>query len=338
MIARCAETAQSARWQQPNAWRAAWQAVNSFGAFLLTWCAIYLTLGVSWWLTISLATLAGLLLVRVFIIFHDCGHGSFFESRLANDALGVVTGFFAFVPYHHWRGEHAIHHGSAGDLERRGTGDVWTMTVSEYLSSPRARRWAYRIVRSPVILLSVGPLALLLLWQRMPRASATRRERHSVWWTNVGLLCMVAGLSAVFGIVPYILIQLTVLLVGGSVGVWLFYLQHQFEDAYWERGEDWDFADAALKGSSYLELPSVLRWLTGNIGFHHVHHFNPKIPNYHLRPCHESAPAFRNVKPMRLAAGVRALRLRLWDESSKKLVGFRHLRPGKGRQPSQRRR
>lgn len=315
-----------ARFQTPSVGRAVWQVINTVGAYLLLWVGMWFSLGVSWWLTVPLALLAGLMLVRVFIIFHDCGHGSFFPARWANDALGIVTGLFTFTPYYHWRGEHAIHHGSTGDLGRRGVGDVWTMTVQEYLEASRWRRFAYRLARNPLVLFGIAPLVLFLGMQRVPRKDAQRRERFSVWLTNLALIGVVVGMSLLFGLVPYLVLQLIVLLVAGSVGVWLFYLQHQFEDAYWERGADWDFVAAALQGSSFFKLPRVLQWFSGNIGFHHIHHLSSRIPNYNLQRCHESDPRFLAIRPMTLSSSIRSLGLRLWDESGKKLVGFRHLR------------
>lgn len=327
---RRAETARwkaiVAKYQVPHAGRAAWQLVNTLGSYLAVWVLIWFALPVSWWLTVPLAVLAGGLLVRVFIIFHDCGHGSFFASRRANDFWGCVTGLLTFTPYYHWRGEHAIHHGATGDLDRRGIGDVWTMTVREYLEASRWRRFAYQLARNPVVLFVVAPLVLFLVLQRVPRAGASPRERASVWWMTAAVAAMVATGCLVFGTLAFLLVQLLVLMVAGSVGVWLFYLQHQFEDAYWERGEDWDYSQAALQGSSFFRLPAVLQWFSGNIGFHHVHHLSPRIPNYNLQRCHESDPLFLQVKPMTLWSSLRSLGLRLWDESSKRLVGFRHVR------------
>jgi omega-6 fatty acid desaturase (delta-12 desaturase) len=243
------------------------------------------SLAVSWWLTLALAALAGTLLVRVFIIFHDCGHGSFFRSRLANDVTGFIAGMLTFTPYYHWRWEHSLHHATAGDLDRRGTGDVWTMTVQEYLESSRWKRFAYRLARNPVVLFVLAPLFLFVVRQRFPSAKASSRERKSVMWMNLALLAMATALSWVFGLVPYVLIQSTVMMVGGSAGVWLFYVQHQFEDAYWERREDWDYTAAALEGSSFYKLPKTLQWLSGNIGFHHIHHLSSRVPNYNLERC-----------------------------------------------------
>ena len=315
-----------ARYREPDALRASWQLVNTLGSYALVWVLFHFSLSFSWWLVPPLMVLAGGLQVRTFIIFHDCGHGSFFASRRANDFWGCVTGLLTFTPYYHWRGEHAIHHGTAGDLERRGIGDVWTLTVEEYLASSRWRKFAYRLARNPLILFGIGPLFVFVFYQRLPGKDADQRVRHSVWGMNLAILVMGVLMSAWIGVLPYLLFQFCSLAVAGSAGVWLFYVQHPFEDAYWERGEDWDYSAAALQGSSYYKLPRVLQWFSGNIGFHHIHHLSPRIPNYNLERCHRSDPLFRDIEPITLLGSLKTLSLRLWDESSKKLVGFGHLR------------
>jgi acyl-lipid omega-6 desaturase (Delta-12 desaturase) len=314
------------KYLKPSALRASWQLINSMGSYLLIWVLFYYSQSISWWLAPPLMILAGGFLLRAFIIFHDCGHGSFFASQRANDFWGSVAGLLTFTPYFHWRGEHAVHHGTSGDLDRRGTGDVWTMTVKEYLASSRWKRFSYRLLRNPFVLFVVSPTILFLVLERYPRASADRRERHSVWWMNLALLLTAIGVSSVVGVVPYLIFQLGSLAIAASAGVWLFYVQHQFEDVYWERGDQWDYFVAAMKGSSYFKLPRILQWFTGNIGFHHIHHLNPRIPNYNLERCHESDPMFGAVAPITLFASLRTMSLRLWDESSRKLVGFAHLR------------
>jgi omega-6 fatty acid desaturase (delta-12 desaturase) len=315
-----------AKYQEPSIWRALWQIINTVGAYGLVWYLMYLSLPVSWWLVVPLAILAGGLLVRVFIIFHDCGHGSFFKSRAANDLVGFLAGVLTFTPYYHWRWEHAIHHSSSGDLDQRGTGDVWTMTVQEYLESSRWKKFAYRLARNPFILFVIAPLFLFLLRQRFPSPKASQRERHSVYAMNAAILGMAIALSLVFGLKAYLLIQLIILMVAGGAGVWMFYVQHQFEDVYWERGEDWSYVAAALQGSSFYKLPRVLQWFSGNIGFHHIHHLSPRIPNYNLEKCHQADPLFQQVKPITLFSSLKSITFRLWDEKNKKLVGYRHLR------------
>jgi len=287
---------------------------------------MYLSLAVSIWLALPLALLAGAFLVRVFIIFHDCGHGSFFPSAKANDILGFITGVITFTPYFHWRWEHAVHHATSGDLDRRGTGDVWTLTVQEYLEASRWKRFAYRLARNPIVLFGLAPFFLFFIKQRFPAAKAARRERHSVAWTNLGVVLLAVGMSWIFGLKSYLLLQLVILMVAGSAGVWLFYVQHQFEGVYWERNGEWDYSTAALKGSSFYKLPKVLQWFSGNIGFHHIHHLSPRIPNYRLEKCHRAEPLFQTVRPVTLISSLKSFTFRLWDERSGKLVGYRALR------------
>ena len=238
-----------ARDQKPSIGRATWQMINTFIPFLALWVLMYLTRGISWWLTVPMAILAGALTVRMFIIFHDCGHGSFFKSQTANHIVGTITGIITFTPYFNWRWEHAIHHSSSGDLDRRGIGDVWTLTVEEYINSSRWRRFSYRLARNPFILFVIAPMILFLGINRVPKAKAPKRERYSVHLTTlaIGLVC--AALIALFGLKAFLIIQLTVLAVAGSSGVWLFYVQHQYEGVYWERSDKWDYVSAALHGS-----------------------------------------------------------------------------------------
>ena len=323
-----------ARYQRPSVMRAAWQIINTLVPYVGLWFLMYLTVSVSWWLTIPLAVLAGGFLVRAFIIFHDCGHGSFFKSQGANHILGAITGVLTFTPYFHWRWEHAIHHSSSGDLDRRGTGDVWTLTVQEYLESSRWKKFFYRLARNPFVLFVLAPLFLFLIWQRIPNPKAGLRERLSVYLTNCALLVVAGGLIWALGFKAYLIIQLTVLMVAGSAGVWLFYVQHQFEGVYWERGDNWDYATAALQGSSFYKLPKILQWFSGNIGFHHIHHLSPRIPNYHLEKCHEAEPLFQTVKPVTLFSSFKSFTFRLWDEQRRKLVGYSHLRTVRHQQKS----
>ncbi len=315
-----------AKYQKPSTWRALWQIVDTLVPYAALWYLMYICRPISWWLVVPLAIVAGGLLVRVFIIFHDCGHGSFFKSRGVNDAVGFIAGILTFTPYYHWRWEHAIHHSSAGHLDKRGTGDIWTMTVEEYLESSRGKQFAYRLARNPLVLFILAPIFLFVVRQRFPSAKASRRERHSVHMMNLAILGMAVALSWIFGVWPYLLIQLIILMVAGGAGVWLFYVQHQFEGVYWERGEDWSYVAAALQGSSFYKLPRVLQWFSGNIGFHHIHHLSPRIPNYNLEKCHRADPLFQEVKPTTLSSSLKSFTFRLWDEPQKRLVSFRRLR------------
>ena len=314
------------KYQQPSLGSAIWQLVNTLVPYACLWYLMYLSLSYSCWLTLALAALAGLFLIRIFIIFHDCGHGSFFKSRLANDVVGFITGLLTLTPYFHWRWEHAIHHATAGALDRRGTGDVWTMTVEEYLNASRWKRFAYRLARNPFVLFGIAPIYLFVIAQRFASRNASPRERRSVWWMNLAILGMAVLLSRAFGLTIYLLLQLTIQLVGGSIGIWMFYVQHQFEGVYWERDANWDYTEAALKGSSFYKLPRVLQWFSGNIGYHHIHHLSPRIPNYNLESCHKADPMFQQVKPITLFSSLRSLPLRLWDEQLGRLVGYRHMR------------
>jgi len=315
-----------AQYQQPSLQRSLRQVINTMAPYVALWFLMYLSVRVSYWLTGALALLAGGFLIRVFIIFHDCGHGSFFKSRKANDILGCITGVLSFTPYYHWRWEHALHHATSGDLDRRGKGDVWTLTVQEYLDASPWERFTYRLARNPLILFVLAPVFLFLIKQRFSSKKAGRRERASVYWTNLAVLAMGTGLGCLFGFKTYVLLQLGVLLVAGVAGVWLFYVQHQFEGVYWERRDEWDYYEAALQGSSFYKLPRILQWFSGNIGFHHIHHLSPRIPNYNLEKCHQAEPLFQTVKPVTLFASFKALTFRLWDEQRRKLVGFRVLK------------
>jgi acyl-lipid omega-6 desaturase (Delta-12 desaturase) len=315
-----------AKYQKSEVWPGVWQLVNTLVPYAALWYLMYVSLQVSFWLALPLAVLAAGFLVRVFIIFHDCGHGSFFPSRRANDIVGYITGVLALTPYYHWRWEHSLHHATSGDLDRRGVGDVWTLTVQEYLAASRWKRFSYRLTRNPVVLFGLAPLLMFAVMQRIPNRKAPRRERHSVAWTNLGLVCLGVGLSWAFGFKTYLLLQLLIMGIAGCAGVWLFYVQHQFEGAYWERSADWDYATAALQGSSFYKLPKVLQWFSGNIGFHHIHHLSPRIPNYHLEKCHKAEPLFQTVKPVTLFGSLKSLTFRLWDEQRQRLVGYRALR------------
>ena len=314
------------KYQQPALVPGLWQVVNTLVPYAALWYLMYLSLAASWWLALPLGVLAGGFLVRVFIISHDCGHGSFFRSQKANDLLGFITGVLTFTPYYHWRWEHAVHHATSGDLDRRGTGDIWTLTVQEYLESSGWKRFAYRLARNPIILFVLAPCFLFVIRQRFPNAKAGRRERHSVSWTNLAIVLVAAALSWIFGLKAYLLLQLLVLMVAGSAGVWLFYVQHQFEGVYWERRADWDYSTAALKGSSFYKLPKVLQWFSGNIGFHHIHHLSPRIPNYRLEKCHRAEPLFQTVKPITLFSSLKSFTFRLWHERHQMLVGYHALR------------
>ena len=314
-----------AKFQVASPWKAGWQLLTSLVPYVLLWFAMDRALAVSYWLMLPIAILAAGFLVRTFIIFHDCGHASFFKSKRANNLTGALVGLVNLTPYRHWRWQHALHHGSAGNLDRRGAGDIWTLTVQEYLRCTRWGRLAYRLARNPIVLFVAAPLYIFVVHNRFAVSTAPQRERESVRQTNWALLGITLVMSALIGLKALLLIQLTVSAFAGALGVWLFYIQHQFEGAYWARGDHWNYAAAALQGSSFYKLPRILQWFTGNIGFHHIHHLSPRIPNYHLQRCHEADPFFETIKPVTLFASLKALHFRLWDENRKVYVGFRHL-------------
>jgi omega-6 fatty acid desaturase (delta-12 desaturase) len=288
---------------------------------------MYHALSISYWLMLPIALLAAGFLARIFIIFHDCGHSSFFKSRSANNAVGAVAGLLNLTPYRHWRWQHALHHGTSGDLDRRGSGDIWTLTVQEYLESSRWTRFSYRLARNPFVLFIVAPLYVFVIHHRLPSSKAPKAERRSVAWTNFALLGATLLMSAVMGLKAFLTIQLTITTIAGAAGVWLFYVQHQFEGAYWARSANWNYTAAALQGSSYYKLPTILQWFTGNIGFHHVHHMSPRIPNYHLQRCHYAEPSFTSIKPVTLLTSLKSLTYRLWDERRQVFVGYGALAP-----------
>jgi len=313
-------------YQHPHLGRALWQCANTLGPILGIWIALYFLKDASWLLTIALATLAGLFLVRAFIIFHDCGHGSFFKNKKANDALGFFTGMLTFTPYHHWKWEHAVHHATNGDLDKRGIGDVWTMTVEEYLTSSRRIKLSYRLLRNPFILFGLAPLFLFFVLERFPSSQCKPRERRSVYLMNFTLLLYGTAMSMIYGLVPFLIFQTIMMGVAGGCGIWLFYVQHQFEDTYWAQGKDWDFTTAAMEGSSYYKLPKIMQWFSGNIGFHHIHHLNPMIPNYNLEKCHHSDPFFQVAPELSLLSSLKTIKFRLWDEANGKMISFRDLK------------
>lgn len=315
-----------ARYQQPTIRSSAWQLATSFAPYVLLWVAMVLSLRVSYALTLLLAVPAAGFLVRIFIIFHDCCHSSFFKSRKANDAVGIITGLLTFTPYYRWRHDHAVHHATAGDLDRRGVGDVQTLTVGEYLALPRLQRFIYSFWRHPLILLTIGPFVMFTIIQRFPKPSDEKRELISIHGTNLALAGIVAGMMALLGWKTYLLVQVPVIVLATIAGVWLFYVQHNYEGTYWERHDTWDYTTAAFYGSSFYRLPAVLQWFSGNIGFHHIHHLSPRIPNYLLAKCYRENPIF-HIRPLTLRSSLRSLHLRLWSEERGQMVGFAALKP-----------
>ena len=316
-----------AKYQNPDVRASLWQIATSVIPYIVLWFLMYLSLGYSYLITLALSVLAGGFLVRIFIIFHDCGHGSFFKSQKLNHIVGSICGVMTFTPYFEWRHAHAIHHATAGDLDRRGTGDVLTLTVKEYQQMPWWKRVGYQLYRNPFFMFVLGPLFVFLVVHRFPSRNSKKRERTSVYWTNLAILAYIVPLVALIGFERYILIQLPIALLTGAAGVWMFYVQHQFEGTYWEKHVQWDYVTAALKGSSYYKLPKILQWFTGNIGLHHIHHLSPRIPNYNLQACHDANPLFQQVPTVTLGPSFKSVFFKLWDEEQRQLVGFGRFKP-----------
>ena len=312
-------------YQEPDLRRSLWQIANSLIPYLILWYMMTQTIKLSYWFTLPFIFLAAGFLTRLFIIFHDCGHGSFFASRRANDTVGFILGLFNFTPYYFWRHEHAVHHASSGDLDRRGHGDIWMMSVTEYETASTWKQIVYRLYRNPIILFGIGPIFLFLILHRIPIKYVRRRETFSILYTNLALIIAAVVMSLLIGFQNFAILQLSILFVTSTLGVWLFYVQHQYEGVYWQRHDEWDYATAALEGSSFYRLPKVLQWFTGNIGFHHIHHLSPRIPNYNLERCHNENPLFQ-IEPVTLRQSLGSLRYRFWDEANNRLIGYREMR------------
>jgi acyl-lipid omega-6 desaturase (Delta-12 desaturase) len=315
-----------APYAEPHLGRSLMGVATSLVPYLLLLVLMYLALDISYLLVLALAIPAAGFQVRTFIAFHDCAHGSYLPSKRANAWLGAVLGVVLYTPFQSWRHAHAVHHATAGDLDRRGTGDVLTLTVAEYRASSWRGRLGYRLFRNPLVMFGLGPTYAMVLQPRLVLRSARPRSRRSVIATDIALAVLVGGLCWLVGWREFLLVQGPPILFAGAAGVWLFYVQHQFEDTYWQSGGEWSYADAALRGSSYLRLPRVLQFFSGNIGLHHVHHLSAKVPNYNLQRAHDQNPIFHEVPTLSLWDGLRAVRLKLWDERRRRLVTFAEAR------------
>ena len=292
--------------------------------------AMYLLLDVSYLLTLALAIPAAGFLVRTYIIFHDCTHGSFLPSKAGNTWLGRALGLLVFSPFGSWQHSHKVHHATAGDLDRRGEGDVPTLTLAEYRAKDWKGRAGYRLFRNPLVMFGLGPTFAMLILPRIPSKDSRTRIRRSIIATDAALVVLIGALCMLVGWQAYLLVQVPTILIAGAAGVWLFYVQHQFEEVYWESSDEWSYADAALRGSSYLKLPQPFQWFTGNIGLHHVHHLSARVPNYNLQRAHDENPIFHSVPTLTLWDGLRAVRLKLFDEDSRRLITWaeaRRMRP-----------
>lgn len=314
------------KYQKPSLPKGIWQIVNTLIPYLGLWVMIIYSLTVSWWITAFLIPIAAGFLVRLFIIFHDCGHGSYFKSQKANQIVGMIFGILSFTPYYKWHNQHLRHHATVGNLDKRGIGDVWTMTTAEYSGSSKWTRFKYRVYRNPLIMFGVGSIYVFLIQNRLTRKEMLRKERLNVYFTNLILLLIFVVMSLLLGFFTFVIIQLAILYVAAISGLWLFYLQHQYEDVSWFRNQEWNFRTVALNGSSYVKFPKLLQWFSGNIGFHHIHHMNARIPNYNLARCYRENSVFSEVKPVTFIMSVKSLKLRLWDENLQKLVAFKDRR------------
>lgn len=314
------------KYNQPDLRKSIWQIINSLGPYLAMWAIMYYTLGISYWLTLGLSLLASGFLVRVFIIFHDCGHGSFFNSIRTSRIIGTFMGALVFTPYDRWHRSHAAHHNTVGNLDKRGDGDIWTVTTDEYRAMSRGKKLFYRIYRHPFIMFGLGPVLLFTLWFRFNDKNISKKERWNLNLVNLIILLWCTGLSLLMGWKAFLMIQVPVIFFATSAGAWLFYVQHQFEDVIWSHNKDWDYQEMALQGSSFLKTPRLIQWFSGNIGFHHVHHLGPKIPNYKLPQCHRENPIFSSIKPVTLWKGIQTGKYRLWDENIGRLITFRQFK------------
>lgn len=299
------------------------QLFNTLIPFVALWILAYKSLTISYLLTLVLAIVAAGFLVRIFIIFHDCCHYSFFKNRLANKILGTITGIITIFPFSQWQHDHSVHHATSSNLDKRGTGDIWMLTIDEYVALSPMKRLAYRLYRNPFIMFGLGPIYNFLIKNRFNRKDARLKERLNTYLTNLSIVALYALLCWLIGWQSFLLVQAPIFLISGAAGIWLFYVQHTFEDSYFEEDENWEYVKAAVEGSSFYKLPKLLQWMTGNIGYHHVHHLSPKVPNYKLEEAHNQTASLQNVPTVTLATSLHSLKFRLWDEQNKKFVSFK---------------
>ncbi|MED0963319.1 fatty acid desaturase [Bacillus paramycoides] len=317
---------QVAPFEKSTTKKSIWQIINTIVPFIILWYLAYKSLSVSYWLTLVPSVIAAGFLTRIFIIFHDCTHHSFFKSRRVNRIVGTFMGVLTLFPFDQWGHEHSIHHATSGNLDKRGTGDIWTLTVNEYLAAPLRHRLAYRFYRNPLVMFGLGPIYVFLLKNRFNRKGARKKERMNTYLTNVLIVALVGLLCWALGWQSFLLVQGSIFLISGSVGIWLFYVQHTFEDSYFEEDKEWEYVKAAVEGSSFYKLPKLLQFLTGNIGFHHVHHLSPRVPNYKLEEAHNNTLPLKNVPTITLATSLRSIRFRLWDEQNNNFVSFKDVK------------
>lgn len=302
------------------------QLVNTIPPFIIAWFLAYQALDVSIWLTIALSAVAAAFVIRTFIIFHDCTHGSFFKNKKANAIVGTITGIMTLFAYEKWKREHSIHHASSGNLDKRGVGDIWVMTVKEYEEASKWERFQYRLYRNPVILFGFGPLYLFLIANRVNRKAAKRQERINTHVLTLIIVSIYLLIGFTLGWHVLLMVQLPIIYIAGMAGIWLFYVQHQFEDSYFENESEWDFVKAAVDGSSYYKLPAWLEWMTGSIGYHHVHHLAPRVPNYHLEEAHENTPPLHKATTITLKTSLESIKFRLYDEENNTFITFKKMK------------
>lgn len=301
------------------------QIINTIVPLLAIWGAGYFLLQFSPWWTVLCSVIAAGFVVRTFIIFHDCTHGSFFQSKKANAVIGNITGILTSFPYEKWRREHLIHHASSSNLDKRGIGDIDVLTVEEYLAKTKLGRLGYRLYRNPIVLFGLGPIFMVLVLNRINRKDAKKQERLNTYFSNIVLLVICTVLILIFGWQTFLLVHGITMFIAGALGIWLFYIQHTYEDSYFEHDPEWDYVRAAVEGSSFYKLPKILQWITGNIGYHHVHHLAPRVPNYKLEVAHESIPSLQKATTITLKTSLESIRYKLYDTERKKFISFKEV-------------
>lgn len=310
------------KYNKSNPLRSWWQIINTIIPYCGLWILMYYSLNYSYWITLGISIVTAGFLVRIFIIFHDCGHGSFFKSQTLNRIVGILLGLLVFTPHHKWHYLHKVHHKTVGNLDKRGMGDVDTLTIEEYNSKTTFQKFAYRIYRNPIILFILAPFFVFTLFNRFPSKQLSTKINVYTHLTTIAAIVMVLIFTYFIGIKTYVLIQIPVLFFATISGVWLFYLQHQYPEVVWVRNEKWDHKTIALNGSSYIKFPRIIQWFSGNIGIHHIHHLSSQIPNYNLEKCHQENPEFQK-ESMSFFDSFKTLKLRLWDEKNQRLVSFK---------------
>lgn len=302
------------------------QILNTILPLFLSWTLAYVSISYSIPLALVFSVIAAGLIIRTFIIFHDCTHGSFFHNKKLNDTIGTITGVLTLFPYAKWKREHAIHHASSSNLDARGVGDIWVMTVDEYKDASKWQRFAYRMYRNPFVLFGLGPFYLVLGSGRINRKDAKKKERNNTYLTNILIVLFYGTIAFFVGWQAFLIVQVVSLYIAASLGIWLFYIQHTFEDSYFEEESEWDYVKAAVDGSSYYKLPRLFQWLTGNIGYHHVHHLAPRVPNYNLEEAHEKTPPLHQATTITFITSLKSLKYKVYDPENKIFITFREAR------------